>query len=223
MDVVWSALPAFLIGARNTIFYCLASFPIALLFGMLLAVMDGSHFVWLHGPARIFIEVVRGTPIVAQIFIVYYGLGALLVFINPGWALWINDWTAGIGTLALNYAAYEAEVYRAGFLSVEKGQAEAALSLGLSSSQNFFRIQLPQAIPLMIPPFVNDFIYMLKDSAVVSLIAGTELTSVLNFFVHRNASNPWPFFLLAIVLYLVMSLPVSYLAKNLERRLRADL
>ena len=223
MDVIWPVLPAFLVGTRNTLIYCLASFPLALIFGLLLALMDGSHFIWLHGPERIFIEIVRGTPIVAQIFIVYYGLGALLALINPTWALWINDWSAGIGTLALNYAAYEAEVYRAGFLSVDKGQSEAALSLGLSSGQNFFRIQLPQAIPLMIPPFVNDFIYMLKDSAIVSLIAGAELTSVLNAYVLHNASNPMPYFLLAVVLYLILSLPVSYLAKGLERRLRAAL
>ncbi|GER88734.1 glutamine ABC transporter permease [Dictyobacter vulcani] len=223
MDVIWPVLPDFLVGARNTIFYCLAAFPLALILGLLLALMDDSRFIWLRNPARIFIEVVRGTPIVAQIFIVYYGLGALLASLHPSWALWINNWTAGIGTLALNYAAYEAEIYRAGFQSVEKGQEEAALSLGLTPSQNFFRIQLPQAIPLMIPPFVNDFIYLLKDSAVISVIAGTELTSVLNFFVRKNASNPMPFFLLAIVLYLLMSLPVSYVAKRLERRLRAAL
>ncbi|GCE27374.1 glutamine ABC transporter permease [Dictyobacter alpinus] len=221
MDVIWPALPAFLVGARNTIFYCVAAFPLALLLGLLLALMDESRFIWLSNPARIFIEVVRGTPIVAQIFIVYYGLGAILASLHPSWALWINSWTAGIGTLALNYAAYEAEIYRAGFQSVDKGQEEAAYSLGLSPSQNFFRIQLPQAIPLMIPPFVNDFIYLLKDSAIISVIAGTELTSVLNFFVRKNASNPLPFFFLAIVLYLLMSLPVSYVAKRLERRLRA--
>jgi His/Glu/Gln/Arg/opine family amino acid ABC transporter permease subunit len=223
MDVVWSTVPAFLLGARNTLLYCLISFPLALALGMLLALMYGSPIIWLRGPARIFIEVIRGTPIVAQIFIVYYGLGALLANLNPEWALWINSWTAGIATLALNYAAYEAEIYRAGFLSVDTGQSEAALSLGLSSSQNFLRIQLPQAFPLMIPPFVNDFIYMLKDSAIVSLIAGTDLSSVLNFFVRRNASSPLPFYLIAIVLYLIMSLPVSYLAKWLEHRLRAAL
>lgn len=223
MDVIWPALPSFLVGARNTIFYCIVSFPLALVLGLLLALMDGSQHIWLRNPARIFIEVVRGTPIVAQIFIVYYGLGGLLASIQPSWALWINSWTAGVGTLALNYAAYEAEIYRAGFSSVDRGQAEAALSLGLSPGQNFFRIQLPQAIPLMIPPFVNDFIYLLKDSAIISVIAGTELTSVLNFFVRKNASNPTPFFLLAIILYLLMSLPVSYVARLLERRLRAAL
>jgi His/Glu/Gln/Arg/opine family amino acid ABC transporter permease subunit len=183
--------------------------------------MSSSRFVWLKVPARTFIEIVRGTPIIAQIFIVYYAIGALLASVNL--AFLVNAWSAGIVSLALNYAAYEAEVFRAGFLSVERGQTEAALSLGLTSQQNFFRIVLPQAVPLMIPPFVNDFIYMLKDSAVVSVIAGTELTSVLTFWVTRNGSNPLPLYALAIVLYLLLSLPTSYVARLFERRLRAAL
>lgn len=75
----------------------------------------------------------------------------------------------------------------------------------------------------MIPPFVNDFIYMLKDSAIVSVISGTEITSVLNFWVSRHGSNPFPLYLLAIVLYLILSLPTSYVARIFERRLRAAL
>jgi ABC-type amino acid transport system permease subunit len=134
-----------------------------------------------------------------------------------------NAWVAGIASLSLNYAAYEAEVFRAGFLSVERGQTEAALSLGLSSGQNFFRIVLPQAVPLMIPPFVNDLIYMLKDSAVVSVIAGTELTSALNLWRVHNGSNPIPLFILAMALYLALSLPTSYVARWYEQRLRAAL
>ena len=143
--------------------------------------------------------------------------------INPSLAQIDNAWVAGIASLALNYAAYEAEVFRAGFLSVERGQTEAALSLGLSSGQNFFRIVLPQAIPLMIPPFVNDLIYMLKDSAVVSVISGTELTSTLEFWRISHGSNPMPLFLLAMALYLALSLPTSYVAKWYEQKLRAAL
>src|SRR5436305_5909666 len=141
-------------------------------------------------PAKIFIEVVRSTPIITQLFLVYYGLGAVLANYNLAYLL--NAWVAGIAVLALNYAAYEAEVFRAGFLSVERGQTEAALSLGLTASQNFFRIVLPQSIPLMIPPFVNDFIYMLKDSAIVSVISGTEITSTLDYWISRHGSNPLP-------------------------------
>src|SRR3989440_3722161 len=217
MDLILQNLPNFSVGARNTLIYCVASFPLALLIGLILAIMKSSRFTWLNTPAKIFIEVVRSTPIITQLFLVYYGLGAVLA--NYDLAYLLNAWVAGITVLALNYAAYEAEVFRAGFLSVERGQTEAALSWGLTSRQSFFRIVLPQAIPLMIPPFVNDFIYMLKDSAIVSVISGTDLTSVLNFFVTRHGSDPIPLYALAIVLYLILSLPTSYVASMFERRL----
>ena len=228
LQLILQALPDFLDGAKNTIIYCVVSFPLALILGLMLAFMSNSGFVWLKAPARIFIEVIRSTPMIAQIFLIYYGLSAVLFDIDnaiPALSLaqYDNAWVAGITALAINYCAYEAEVFRAGFLSVEQGQTEAALSLGLTSGQNFFRIVLPQAVPLMIPPFVNDFIYMLKDSAVVSVIAGTEITSKLDFWRVHNGSNPLPFFLLAIVLYLILSLPTSYFARWYERKLRAAL
>jgi His/Glu/Gln/Arg/opine family amino acid ABC transporter permease subunit len=221
MDLIVKYLPYFLIGVKNTLIYCISSFPLALLLGLILALMRSSPILWLRGPARIFIEVIRSTPIIAQLFILYYAVGAFLL--NYHLEALDNDWTAGIAVLALNYAAYEAEVYRAGFLSIDRGQTEAALSLGLTSRQNFFRVILPQAIPLMIPPFVNDFIYMLKDSAIVSAIAGTELTSVLQNAITHNGSNPLPLYAMAIVLYLVLSLPTSYAARYFERKLRAAL
>jgi len=228
MALIQQALPDFLDGTRNTIIYCVSSFSLALLFGLILALMDSSRFVWLKAPARIYIEVIRSTPMIAQIFLIYYGLSALLFDLDVNFpvlnlAQYDNAWVAGIAALTINYAAYEAEVFRAGFLSVERGQTEAALSLGLSSGQNFFRIVLPQAIPLMIPPFVNDLIYMLKDSAVVSVIAGTELTSKLDFWRVHNGSNPIPLFILAMALYLALSLPTSYLARWYEQKLRAAL
>lgn len=223
LSLMQQALPDFLRGTIYTIIYCAVSFPLALLLGLILALMNSSRFVWLRTPARIYIEVIRSTPFIVQIFLIYYGLSALLYDVNPSLAQYDNAWVAGIASLALNYAAYEAEVYRAGFLSVERGQTEAALSLGLSSGQNFFRIVLPQAIPLMIPPFVNDLIYMLKDSAVVSVISGTELTSQLDLWRTTHGSNPMPLFLLAMALYLALSLPTSYVAKWYEQKLRAAL
>ena len=221
MDLIQQALPDFLVGVRNTIIYCVSAFPLALLLGLILALMSSSRIIWLRGPARIYIEIIRSTPFIVQLFILYYAVGAILLTVNL--EILDNAWTAGIAILAINYSAYEAEVFRAGFLSVDRGQTEAALSLGLTSFQNFFRIVLPQAIPLMIPPFVNDFIYMLKDSAIVSVISGTELTSVLNTWVTHHGSNPIPLYTLAIVLYLLLSLPTSYVARYFERRLRAAL
>ena len=221
MDLIQQALPDFLVGVRNTLIYCVSAFPLALLLGLILALMSSSRIIWLRGPARIYIEIIRSTPFIVQLFILYYAVGAILLTVNL--ETLDNAWTAGIAILAINYSAYEAEVFRAGFLSVDRGQTEAALSLGLTSFQNFFRIILPQAIPLMIPPFVNDFIYMLKDSAIVSVIAGTELTSVLNTWVTHHGSNPIPLYALAIVLYLLLSLPTSYAARYFERRVRAAL
>jgi ABC-type amino acid transport system permease subunit len=106
---------------------------------------------------------------------------------------------------------------------VDRGQSEAAYSLGLSGGQNFWRVVFPQAVPLMIPPFVNDFIYMLKDSAIVSVISGSELTSILLRSTFVNSSNTLPLYAMALVLYLAMSLPISYVARFFERRLRAAL
>lgn len=221
MDVLQHWWQPFLVGALDTLIYCVISFPLALLLGLLLCEMKGSRFTWLSTPARIFIEIFRGTPIITQIFLVYYGFGAVLV--NYNLSQFDNAWVAGVLCLALNYAAYEAEVFRAGFFSVERGQTEAALSLGLSSGQNFWRIVFPQAVPLMIPPFVNDFIYMLKDSAIISVISGTELTSIMQRAAFLNSSNTVPLYALGLVLYLVMSLPVSFIARFFERRLRAAL
>lgn len=220
MQIILS-VPTFLRGALNTLLYCAASFPIALIVGLVLMMMTQSRFIWLRMPARIFIEVMRGTPIITQILLLYYGVGALLLNFNL--STLANAWVVGIVSLSLNYAAYEAEVFRAGFLSVNPGQTEAALSLGLTSKQSFFRVVLPQAIPLMLPALVNDFVYMLKDSAIVSVIAGTELTSVLQFWTIRNSSNPLPFFALALLLYLLLSLPISYIGLFFESKLRAAL
>lgn len=226
MDLIQQWLPQFLIGACNTLIFCVVSFPLALLLGLLLCFMKGSRFSWLKTPANIFIEVFRSTPIIAQLYLLYYGVGALLANYSIGeysLSRFDNAWVAGITCLALNYAAYEAEVYRAGFLSVDQGQTEAAHSLGLSSVQSFFKIVFPQAIPLMIPPFVNDFIYMLKDSAIVSVISGPELTSVMQRATFVSSSNTIPLFTLGLVLYLVMSLPISLVARYFERRIRAAL
>src|SRR2546430_1960685 len=115
-SLVLQALPAFLQGTLNTIIYCVASFPLALFLGLILALMSSSRYIWLKVPARTFIEIIRGTPLLAQLFILYYAVGALLAGI--GLAPLINTWSASIASLALNYAAYEARVFRAGFRSV---------------------------------------------------------------------------------------------------------
>ncbi|WP_460194671.1 amino acid ABC transporter permease [Thermosynechococcus sp. FA-CM-4201] len=221
MELIQAALPAFLRGALNTLIYCGISFPLAVLLGIVLAAMSTSPFLFLRWPALGFIELMRNTPMITQLLLLYYGVGAVLAQMNL--ATWVNAWTAGVTALALNYGAYEAEVFRAGLQAVDVGQREAALSLGMSQQQGFVRIILPQAIQIVIPPLVNDFIYMLKDSAIVSVIAGVDLTSVMRVWVIRNSSNPFPLYALALILYLVMSLPIAWWGRRLEQRLKAKI
>ncbi|MFN3680046.1 amino acid ABC transporter permease [Thermosynechococcus sp.] len=221
MELIQAALPAFLRGALNTLVYCGISFPLAVLLGIVLAAMSTSPFLFLRWPALGFIELMRNTPMITQLLLLYYGVGAVLAQMNL--ATWVNAWTAGVTALALNYGAYEAEVFRAGLQAVDVGQREAALSLGMSQQQGFVRIILPQAIQIVIPPLVNDFIYMLKDSAIVSVIAGVDLTSVMRVWVIRNSSNPFPLYALALILYLLMSLPIAWWGRRLEQRLKAKI
>lgn len=221
MELIQSALPAFLRGALNTLIYCGISFPLAVLLGIVLAAMSSSPLLFLRWPALGFIELMRNTPMITQLLLLYYGVGAVLAQMNL--ATWVNAWTAGVTALALNYGAYEAEVFRAGLQAVDVGQREAALSLGMSQQQGFVRIILPQAIQIVIPPLVNDFIYMLKDSAIVSVIAGVDLTSVMRVWVIRNSSNPFPLYALALILYLLMSLPIAWWGRRLEQRLKAKI
>ncbi|HIK34096.1 MULTISPECIES: amino acid ABC transporter permease [unclassified Thermosynechococcus] len=221
MELIQAALPAFLQGALNTLIYCGISFPLAVLLGIVLAAMSTSPFLFLRWPALGFIELMRNTPMITQLLLLYYGIGAVLAQMNL--ATWVNAWTAGVTALALNYGTYEAEVFRAGLQAVDVGQREAALSLGMSQQQGFVRIILPQAIQIVIPPLVNDFIYMLKDSAIVSVIAGVDLTSVMRVWVIRNSSNPFPLYALAFILYLLMSLPIAWWGRRLEQQLKAKI
>lgn len=219
MELAIRAFPDFLKGTLNTFIYCAVSFPIAVLLGLVLAAMSTSALIWLAWPARFFIEITRGTPIITQILLLYYGVGAILAQLDL--ATLVNAWTAGITSLALNYAAYEAEVFRAGLNSVDRGQTEAALSLGMTNNQGFIHVVLPQAFQLVIPPLVNDFIYMLKDSAIVSVIAGMDLTSIMTIWTIRNSSNPFPLYVLALLLYLTLSLPIAWFGRVCEKRVRA--
>lgn len=221
MELIQAALPGLLRGALNTLIYCGISFPLAVLLGIVLAAMSTSPFLFLRWPALGFIELMRNTPMITQLLLLYYGVGAVLAQMNL--ATWVNAWTAGVTALALNYGAYEAEVFRAGLQAVDVGQREAALSLGMSQQQGFVRIILPQAIQIVIPPLVNDFIYMLKDSAIVSVIAGVDLTSVMRVWVIRNSSQPFPLYALALILYLLMSLPIAWWGRRLEQRLKAKI
>ncbi|HEV7927333.1 MAG TPA: ABC transporter substrate-binding protein/permease [Verrucomicrobiae bacterium] len=189
--------------------------------GMALAVVTGLVVVLarLYGPAPVrwlaqaYVEVVRGTPLLIQLFLIYYGL--------PQIGLRLNAFLAGILGLGLNYAANEAENYRAGIQSIPKGQTEAALALGMTRWQILRRIVLPQALRVVIPPVTNDFIAMFKDSSIVSVITMVELTKVYG----ELATSTYDYIGLGLMtagIYFALSYPASIFAGRLEKRLAYD-
>lgn len=212
--------------STNTLFLTAISMPLAVAAGLVLALMRRSSHWFLVWPASVYIEIIRGTPLLVQLFLMYYSLPLLgqwlaseLPWISASWFIW-NNWAVGILCLAGNYAAYEAEIHRAGLDAVDKGQREAALSIGMSESQAFFRVVLPQAFRIIIPPVINDLIAMLKDSCLVSIIGVTELLNVA-MGIGRSRFNMPQMLMVAAFYYLLMSLPCYFLGKWIERRLKA--
>jgi His/Glu/Gln/Arg/opine family amino acid ABC transporter permease subunit len=162
--------------------------------------------------ARIYIEVFRGTPVLLQLFVLYYGLGEY-VSLPPV--------AAAVLGLGLNYAAYESEVYRGALLAIPRGQSEAARALGLGPWQTLRHVMVPQGLRLALPPMTNDFVALLKDSSLVSTITVIELTKRMSVAAVDLGSYLIPGVLCA-ALYLALSLPLSELARRLERRLARD-
>lgn len=203
-------LPLLLQGALVTLEISALSMAIAIGLGLLLAVFRVFGPAMLAWPVIAFIEVIRGTPLLIQLFIIFYGLPSIGIRFSPLWA-------AVIG-LGLNYAAYEAENYRAGIQSIPRGQLDAALALGLTRIQTIRKIVLPQAVRLVIPPVTNDFIALLKDSSLVSVITMVELTKMYG----QLAATNYDYIgigLLTAAIYFVLGLPIARLSRMLEARL----
>jgi len=203
-------LPLLLQGALVTLEISLFSMAIAIGVGLLMAVLRVFGPTLVAWPVIAFIEIVRGTPLLIQLFIIFYGLPSIGIRFSPLWA-------AVIG-LGINYAAYEAENYRAGIQSIPRGQLDAALALGLTRIQTIRKIVLPQAIRLVIPPVTNDFIALLKDSSLVSVITMVELTKMYG----QLAATNYDYIgigLLTAAIYFLLGLPIARLSRVLESRL----
>ncbi len=162
-----------------------------------------------RGAAGAYVELFRGTPVLLQLYVLYYGLAPLLT---------LSAFAAAVVGLGMNYAAYEAEIYRAGLDAVPAGQTDAALGLGMSRGLALRRIVLPQALRVALPGIANDFIALLKDSSLVSVITVVELTKQMTITAVDVRSWLGPG-LLCAALYMALSFPLSRLARRLERRL----
>jgi polar amino acid transport system substrate-binding protein len=161
----------------------------------------------------VYVELIRGTPLLIQLFFIFYAL--------PNIGIKLSPMVAAVLGLGLNYAAYEAENYRAGILSVPKGQMEAARALGLTQWQALRYVVLPQAVRIALPPITNDFISLLKDSSLVSVITMVELTKVYT----QVSATTFDYFgtgLIVAALYLLLGLPFVRLARWVEGKLDVE-
>lgn len=205
-------LELFFTGAAVTVGLSIAAFALALPVGLLLALArlaEARRFRWL---AWAYIELFRGTPLLLQLYVLYFAL-APVVRLGPA--------TAAILGLAMNYAAYEAEIQRGALLALPKGQSEAARALGLTRFQALQHVLLPQSLRIALPSMTNDFVALLKDSSLVSVITVVELTKRMTIAAVdlRNWLVPG---LLCAALYFSMSYPLARLALYLERKLHRD-
>ena len=209
-DAVQVAL--FLQGAAATIAISLGAFALALPLGLLLALSRAFGGTALRVLATAYIELFRGTPVLLQLYVLYFGLAPIVKF---------HAWEAAILGLGLNYAAYEAEVHRGALLALPRGQSEAARALGLTRLQTLRHVLVPQAFTNALPAVTNDFIALLKDSSLVSVITVVELTKRMTISAVdlRDWLVPG---LACAALYLAMSLPLARLSRHLERRLAID-
>ena len=213
-DKLWEWAPEvfpFLIKASVvTLQVTAGSLALALVLGIFVAVARISSFKLLSYPALIYTDVMRGTPALVQLFIIYFGLSDLGLEFDPI--------SAAIIGLGLNGAAYVGEIYRAGIVAIHRGQIEAALSLGMTPVRAMRYIILPQAVRIVLPPLTNYAILLVKDTAIISTIAAPEVMFearriVQATFMHSVSGQ---IYLMAAFIYMAITLPMSYVAKRLE-------
>lgn len=209
-EVVHDYAPILAQSAGMTVVLSVVSFPLAILVGLIIAVGRMYGPAWVRAPLALYVEFLRGTPLMIQLYFIFFFLPQVGVNVPAFWS--------GILGLAINYSAYESEIYRAGLQAIPNGQMEAALSLGMSREQSIFRIIVPQAFRIVIPPMVNDFIALFKDTSVCSVVTIIELTK--RFSVLANSTQAIvEMMVMTCVLYLLMSYPMSILSRRLERSL----
>jgi polar amino acid transport system substrate-binding protein len=204
-------IPALLKASVITIVLSCAAMALAIFAGVMIASGRVYGNALVRAVLTAYVEIVRGTPVLLQLFVLYYGLSAVIR---------LPAFVAALLGLGLNYAAYESEIYRGALEAVGRGQLEAARTLGLTEMQVLRLVRGPQAFRLALPPMTNDFVALLKDSSLVSVITVIELTKQTQIFAANIGSWVIPGALCA-ALYLAMSLPLSRLAGILEMRWRA--
>jgi polar amino acid transport system substrate-binding protein len=204
-------IPALLRAAGITLALSCLAMLMAVATGVLIAVGRVYGDPLTRGALTFYVEVMRGTPVLLQLFVIYYGLSSVVR---------LPAFVAALIGLGLNYAAYESEIYRSALEAVPRGQIEAARILGFTEQQILRLVRGPQAFRLALAPMTNDFVALLKDSSLVSVITVVELTKQTQIFATNIGSWVVPGVMCA-ALYLAMSLPLAHLARRLEAQWKA--
>jgi polar amino acid transport system permease protein len=203
----------FVDGTSITLFLSFFGVALGVMLGVILALMKLSKNILLKSFSTAYIELVRGTPLLVQLYIIYYGLPRLL-------GVDFGDITLGIVAISLNSAAYVAEIIRAGILSIDKGQMEAARSLGMPHNMAMINIIIPQAFKNILPALGNEFIVLIKESSIVSVVGIHDLMYNADT-VRGNTYLPFEPLIIAALIYFVITFILSKLLNLLERRMRA--
>lgn len=215
----------YLIGAKNTVLLAIIAVVIGAALGLLLAICRISKSRILRFVSTAYVEFVRGTPLLVQLFIIYYGLQAVgirfpdIPVMTAILDINFSDFMSGVITMGLNSGAYVCEIFRSGIQSVDKGQMEAGRSLGLSYGQTLQKIIVPQAIRNVLPALGNEFVVVIKESSIVSIIGIADLMYKANT-VRGNTFQPFEPLLVAALVYFLLTFTLSKLLAYIEKRMR---
>ena len=213
-DLVVNSFPLLLVGAGVTIKITALSVALGVVIGLFVGIARISRIKILRVLAAIYVDFFRGTPLLVQNFLVYFALPVIT-------GQRVDPFVAAIGSCGINSGAYVAEIFRAGIQSIDKGQMEAGRSLGMTWVQTMRYIIVPQAFKRVIPPLGNEFIALLKDSSLVSVIGFEELTRRGQLIIAKTYGS-LEIWISVAVIYLAMTLTISRFVAYLERRYKTD-
>jgi polar amino acid transport system permease protein len=208
-NVIWYSLPLLADGLLATIRLSVVAIVVGTVLGLLLGLASVSHIKPLRVAVRLYVDFIRGTPLLIQVFLVYFAL--------PVIGLNMSEFWSGVTALSLNAAGFIAEIVRAGLSSVERGQTEAAKSIGMKPPQILFHILLPQIYRPALPPLTNELIALIKGSSLLSVISVYELTRAGQAIVSERFV-PLEVYGLVAIYYLIVITALAFLSRFLERR-----
>ena len=212
-------VPLLLDGLLVTIYISLIAIAIGLVFGFLTCLMGKAKNCILRGISATYVWCIRGTPMIVQAFFIYFAMPQLIQIFNPAFRM--EPTTAGLITLSLNAGAYMSEIFRGGIDAVNKGQTEAARSLGLSQTKTMLKVVLPQAFKISIPSLVNQFIITVKDSSILSVIGMGEIVNKAKVYVGSSYKY-FATYILVAVFYLIVISILMIVSKIIEKKFSYD-